>query len=137
MPSYQLIPQGTRFSSTLQSYTQGPGLPFADVLTEEQIDAAAAEEDCCFASGADSIYTPAITLWAFLSQALSGSQSCVAAVARVMVLLVALGRAPGSAATGGYCKARAKLPEALLQRLTYAVGTQGERIKLPLPLQRP
>lgn len=126
MPSYQLIPQGSRFTSTLHSYTQDPGLPFAQVLTEEDINQAVAAEDCSFGSDADCVYTPAVTLWAFLSQTLSGCQSCVAAVARVMVLLVVWGRPPCSAATGGYCKARAKLPEGLLRRLTYALGTAVE-----------
>jgi hypothetical protein len=41
-----------------------------------------------------------------------------------MVLLVAMGREPCSAATGAYCKARAKLPERLLRRLTYQVGAK-------------
>ena len=37
--------------------------------------------------------------------------SCAAAVARVAVLLLTLGRKPCSSDTAAYCRARAKLPE--------------------------
>jgi hypothetical protein len=43
-----------------------------------------------------------------------------------MVLLVAMSREPCSANTGAYCKARAKLPEGFLRRLTYEVGNAVE-----------
>ena len=61
-----------------------------------------------FADGEDAVYTPAITLWAFLSQVLfkDAQRSCVAAVARVVVLLVALEREPCRGNTGAYCRAR-------------------------------
>ena len=116
----------TRFTGILQSYAQDPGLPFASVLTEEQIQRAAVEEGVAFGSGPNVIYTPAIVLWAFVGQVLSGRGCCVAAVTRVIVLLAAMGRPPCSSATGAYCKARAKLPEKFLKRLTYQVGTELE-----------
>jgi hypothetical protein len=67
-------------------------------------------------------------LWAFLSQVMHSSQlrSCTAAVARVIVLLVCLGRKPPSADTAAYCRARAKLPEAVIRRLAVEVGNQLE-----------
>jgi hypothetical protein len=67
-----------------------------------------------------------VTLWTFLTQMLSKEKSCVAAVARLVVLLVALEREPCDAGTGAYGKARAKLPERLLQRLVCAVGVRLE-----------
>ena len=83
-----------RFRLVLVSFLQRPGLPFADALSEEAIRRAFDDEDASFADDEDTVYTPAITLWAFLSQVLfKGEQrSCVAAVARVGVLLVALER---------------------------------------------
>jgi hypothetical protein len=63
-------------------------------------------------------------LWAWLSQALSGSKSCLAACARVLVLCCSLGQPLPSANTGGYCKARAKLPVAFLRDLTADLGRQ-------------
>ena len=112
-----------RFRLVLASFLEGGGLPFADVLAEKEIERAF-EEEGVLPWAADeeeeAVYTPPLTLWAFLSQMLhKGEQrSCTAAVARVVVLLVALGRKPCSSNTGAYCRARAKLPEPLIQRLT-------------------
>jgi putative transposase len=112
-----------RFRLVLASFMQTDGLPFGDVLPEEEIQQAFDDEGVSFASGDDgegAVYTPAVTLWAFLSQMLhKGEQrSCIAAVARVAVLWVALGRESCSTNTGAYCRARAKLPEAVIRRLT-------------------
>jgi len=117
---------GSRFTTILRSYAQDEGLPFATVLTEEQIEQAAAAEGVAFARGPHDVYTPAVTLWGFLGQVLAGRSSCVAAVARIIVLLAAMGRKPCSSATGAYCVARAKLPEKFLRRLTYQVGVELE-----------
>ena len=116
-----------RFRLILSSFLQSDGLPFGDTLSEEEIERAFNEENVPLRSSdedededEDIVYTPAVTLWAFLSQMLHrGEQrSCVAAVSRVVVLLVALGREPCSSNTGAYCRARAKLPEKVLRRLT-------------------
>lgn len=108
------------FRLILKSFLQRPGLPFSNVLSEEKIQAAFEVENASFAEDPDAVYTPAVTLWAFLSQVLyKGEQrSCIPAVGRVVVLLVALGREPCSNNTGAYCRARAKLSERVLQRLT-------------------
>jgi hypothetical protein len=107
---------------------QAGGLPFADVLPEAEIRATFITESVCFAADDGDIYTPAVTLWAWLSQALHAGRlrSCAAAVARVGVLCVMLGRQPPSPDTGAYCRARAKLPERVLRRLVYAVGDELE-----------
>ena len=118
-----------RFRVVLASFLQQPGLPLADVLPEERIQAAFDEEEVAFAQEEDAIYTPQLTLWASLSQVLfQGEQrSCVAAVSRVIVLLVALGREAPSDNTGAYCRARAKLPVAVIRRLTCDVADRCER----------
>lgn len=115
------------FATVLRSFANDDGLPFADVLSEQDIQQACDDEAVHFGNHDDDISTPAVTLWAFLAQCLSASKSCVAAVARVMVLRLALGLPPCAAGTGAYCKARAKLPEALLRRLTRHVGQALER----------
>lgn len=119
-----------RFRLILASFLQRPGLPFADALPEEAIQKAFDDEEASFADDEDAVYTPAITLWAFLSQVLfKGAQrSCVAAVARVVVLLVALERGPCSSNTGAYCRARAKLSEKVIHRITVDVadGCEGQ-----------
>jgi putative transposase len=116
------------FRLCLTPFLQGPGLPFADVLTEEQIAAAFAAEGVVWGESEGVVYTPAVSLWAFLSQVLHAGElrSCAAAVSRVIVLMMALGRKPGSPDTGAYCRARAKLPEPVLRRLTCDVGNRLE-----------
>ena len=113
-----------RFRLILASFLQRPGLPFADVLPEDAIQKAFEDEDATFADDEEAVYTPAVTLWAFLSQVLFKEEhrSCVAAVARVVVLLVALERGPCSGNTGAYCRARGKLSETVLRRITLHVG---------------
>jgi len=85
-----------RFRLVLVSFLQRPGLPFANALTEEAIHKAFDNEGVGFAEDPDAVYTPAITLWAFLSQVLfkDEQRSRVAAVARVIVFLVGLKRIP-------------------------------------------
>ena len=116
-----------RFHLVLASFLQSDSLPFGDVLPEEEIERAFAEEGVALWSADDqdgAVYTPPLTLWAFLSQMLhKGEQrSCVAAVARVVVLLVALQRESCSSNTGAYCRARAKLPEPVIRRLTLGMA---------------
>ena len=114
------------FATVLRSFASGDGLAFGDVLTEADIQQACDAEGVHFGQGEQHVYSPAVTLWAFLAQCLSASKSCVSAVARVLVLRVALGLPPCGAGSGAYCKARAKLPETLLRRLTLQVGAAVE-----------
>ena len=118
-----------RFRLILTSFLQRPGLPFADALPEEAIQKAFNDEEGRFADDADTVYTPAITLWAFLSQVLfkDEQRSCVAAVARVIALRVALAFEPCSCNTGAYCRARAKLPAQAIHRIARDVAGGCER----------
>jgi putative transposase len=118
-----------RFRVVLASFLQQPGLPFADVLPEERIQAAFDDEEVAFAQDEDAIYTPSIALWALLSQMLfkQEQRSCVAAVSRVIVLLVALGQKSPSGNTGAYCRARAKLPVSVIRRLASELADGCER----------
>ena len=110
-----------QFDVVRRSFLQQPGLPFADALSEERLEQALIDEDISFGDEQpdETVYTPAVTLWAFLSQMLfTGAQrSCVAAVARVSVLWASLGQKVCDSNTGAYCRARHKLTEGLLQRL--------------------
>jgi hypothetical protein len=96
-----------------------PGLPFAQHLPADLID------QTCRGLGhlfRHRIYTPAVTLWTFLSQVFDPDHSCRQAVARLLAWRVASGLAPCSADTGAYCKARARLPEEALAQLTRQTG---------------
>jgi hypothetical protein len=123
--SYTFPGVGAKSFSLLQNgFLQADDLPFRDVLTEEEIQEAFVAEDACFGEGEDDVYTPALTLWGWLAQVMQAekARSCVAAVARIIALCVALGRKPPSPDTGTYCRARAKVPEAVIRRLVYTVG---------------
>jgi putative transposase len=72
------------------------------------------------------IYTPAVTVWVFLSQCLSPDHSCRDAVARLIGWRVARGQEPCSAETGAYCTARNDLPEEALHALVRDTGKQIE-----------
>jgi len=118
-----------RFRLVLSSFMQGTGLPFLNVLSEAQIEQAFDQEGVSFAEDKNDVFTPAVTLWAFLSQVLYKDEhrSCLAAVSRVIVLLVTLGRKACAKNNGPYCRARAKLSPRVIQRLTSQVARGGER----------
>jgi DDE family transposase len=126
VPLYRPPAPRPSFAHALQDLAGDEGCPFHDLLPQGQVERIAAEGGAHFAQGSQDVWTPALTVWAFLGQCLSPAKSCVAAVARALVLRVALGLPPCSAATGAYCKARAKLPERFLQRLALEVGRQVE-----------
>jgi len=123
--SYQISPdQSESFRVVRQGFLQADGLPFSEILSEEQIEQAFVEEKALFGQEEDDLYTPALTLWAFLSQVIqAGAQrSCNAAVERLRTLCLALGLRAPSPDSGAYCRARAKLSESVLKRLTYEVA---------------
>jgi putative transposase len=133
MPFYssqRALPRRFRLMQT--SFAQHDSLAFASVLSEETITQAFVDACADFAQDEDDIYTPALTVWAFLSQMLAAGhlRSCTAAVARVAVLWIALGKEPCSDNTGAYCRARSKLPVAILARLTTDVADGCEQ-RLP------
>ena len=115
------------FRTTLRTFAQAPDPPAADRLTEPHIQTACDERGVAFATRGHHVRTPALTLWAFLTQGIRDSPSCAAAVARAPVLRGGLGRRPCPEATGADGKARAKLPVALLSRLATQRGDELER----------
>ncbi len=70
------------------------------------------------------IYTPAVTIWVFLSQCLSADHSCRDAVAQLMAWRLAKGLPACSAETGAYCTARDDLPEEVCSELARDIGRQ-------------
>jgi hypothetical protein len=100
-------------------FAQKEGLPFADVLPAERIERALREEKV---TCRECVFTPVLTIWAFLSQVICPDGSCRATVARVLAWLIAQDEQPCSPNTDPYCKARQRLPEKLFQRLTCETG---------------
>lgn len=98
-------------------------LYFAALLSQDRILKAF---DAARAAWQGWVYTPAVTVWSFLSQCLSPDHSCRDAVARLVAWRLAQGRSPCSADTGAYCTARNNLPEEVLHGLIRDTGKQIE-----------
>jgi hypothetical protein len=99
------------------------GLYFASLLSEERIDEAFGVTRALWQGW---VYTPAVTVWVFLSQCLSADHSCVEAVAGLIAWRLAHGKKPCSADTGAYCTARGDLPEEVCHRLLQRTGRTVE-----------
>lgn len=97
------------------------GLFFAGLLSEDRILQAFGNARWKWQGW---IYTPAITVWTFLSQCLSPDHSCRDAVARLMAWRLARGMSRCSAKTGAYCTARDKVPEDACSELMRETGRQ-------------
>jgi hypothetical protein len=104
-----------------RQFAQGSGLPFSEVLSEELVGEVLEEVGGSFR---ERIFTPVTTLWVFLSQVISTDGSCRDAVMRLVAFLASRGEKPCAAGTGSYCKARKRLPEEVLSRLTQATATR-------------
>src|SRR3954466_8583229 len=110
----------------LAAFLQSDGLPLDDVLTPDDVVTAFDDAGADCYGSATAIFTPLLTLWAFLGQLLHRDHSCRAAVLRVIVLCAALSRPIPASDTAAYCRARARLPTAALQRLATHLAQQLE-----------
>src|SRR5262249_11511968 len=128
MPFYPPPATSPTFTHLLRSFAQGG--PDDTLLTEEDIQQACQRHHVSFAEQPDAIWTPVLTLWAFLWQGAATAKNCVSAVTRVLAWRLAQGLAPCSVNTGAYCKARAKLPEPFLKDL---FTTSGQRLEDQAP----
>jgi hypothetical protein len=76
------------------------------------------------------VFTPLVVTWMFLTQVLHDDQSCQAAVERLIAWRARQGLPGCSSATGGYCRARQRLPEEFFHRL---VQQTGDRLQAQSP----
>jgi len=102
-----------------RQFLQNGDLPFADILTEKTIDQSLA---ALSKNWLDRVFSPIVTLWVFVGQALSADHSCRAAVARLIAHRLSRGQRPCSAETGAYCQARKRLPEKFFSEAACQVG---------------
>jgi hypothetical protein len=70
----------------------------------------------------DRLFSPVVTLWLFLAQVLDADPCCRAAVARWCAWRAARRLPPCSPDPSAFCKARGRLPEGVLRRLTRVTG---------------
>jgi hypothetical protein len=101
-----------------RQFLQDGGLPFSNVLTQEVI----AHAPSSITGWLDRVFSPLVTLWVFLGQALSADHSCRPAVARLIAHRLARGQRPCSAQTSAYCQARRRLPESFFADVACSVG---------------
>ena len=111
------------FHSAVAMARRHGDLYFAALLSQERIEKAFGTARWFWQGW---IYTPAVTVWVFLSQCLSPDHSCRDAVARLIAWRVARGLKPCSADTGAYCTARNDLPEEVLHEMVRDAGKQVE-----------
>lgn len=104
-----------------QSFLQAQKLPFNDFFPAETIATIIAHTP----HKRTSVFSPLITLKAFIFQVLSDDSSCKLAVAGVLMDRLNQGHSANSVNTGPYCKARQRLP---LTQMTQAVATVGSRL---------
>ncbi|WP_292864605.1 IS4 family transposase [Nostoc sp. LPT] len=95
-------------------FGQSLGLPFKELLPSPVIEQALAELNIKYKKR---LFDPIVTLWAFLSQVLDADKSCHNAVSKIIAQLAGEEVEIPSTDTSGYCQARARLPEKLLEQL--------------------
>ena len=110
-----------------KSFLQFEKLPFNDFFPAETIETIIAHTP----HKRTSVFSPLITLQAFIFQVLSDDSSCKLAVAGVLVDRVSQGQSANSINTGPYCKARQRLP---LTQMSQAMATTGSRLHQQSPL---
>ena len=108
-----------QMSGFLRQFTQGPGLPFAQVVQQNDIQELLARH--CPAWRED-LYTPAVTLALFVGQAVDPDPSLRQAVARFAAQRQMDGLPAISTDTGAYCKARQRLSENAIAELARGAG---------------
>ena len=123
-----LIPSiGRDVEKIKQKTDHSLGLPFQKVLPESTIDASVQTKKKQYRKR---IYTPAVTVWGFLSQMLSKDKSCKNAVSRILADRAAKGEPIPSADPSAYSQARQRLPE---QALSHLVLQSGDDLEARVP----
>ncbi len=95
-------------------FARNEGLPFADILTEDNIREVLNDQGVKYR---DRVFSPFTTIWGFLSQVLNEDHSCRDAVSRIIAHRAANGNAVCSPSTASYCNARSRIPTSVLSTL--------------------
>ena len=123
-----LIPSiGCRVGSLKQKFDHSLGLPFQKVLPESTIDASVQAENRRLRKR---IFTPAVTVWALLSQMLCEDKSCKNAVSRIIADRASKGESIPSADASAYSQARQRFPEKALHHMALQTA-EGLEARVP------
>lgn len=109
---------------------QSDELPLAEVLDSNQWQEIFDTHKIDFGSDEDAVYTPALTLWALISQAFFKEEmrSCKAAVLRIARLWATLGKTVCNTNTGACCRARAKIFLQAIRDICFQIGESTEEV---------
>ena len=113
---YSTLDQIRRLKDAVLQFSH---LPFDGVLSTEVLQNIVQHSN----SRRNRLFTPLITLKAFIFQSLNTDGSCRQAVSHVLSERLLEGQAANSIHTGAYCKARDRLPLVPLQQAVAASGT--------------
>jgi hypothetical protein len=108
-----------QFRGLLRSFALDPGPLTSQILAADHLARVVAQSA---GKTRDRIFTPLVTTATFLGQILAPDHSCQAAVDRLIAWRLARGLPACSPDTGGYCKARRRLPDDLLPRMARDVA---------------
>jgi hypothetical protein len=108
-----------------QNFQNSIALPFEEILPEAVIQKILEEQGIHYRQ---TLYTPIVVLWSWLSQVIDADKSLSNAVNRIIAWLATAGKELPSADTGAYSKARKRLPWDVLNCLfrTISDGLQAE-----------
>jgi len=107
---------------------QANELPLCEVLDSSLFAEAFQEDKVVFGIADEDVVTPAITLWAMVSQFLfkQEGRSCKAAAGRAVSLLAQIAGRVVAQNAGNYCRAKAKIPIATIRKITLRLASQAE-----------
>jgi hypothetical protein len=116
------------FTLFKRSLIQSDDLPLADVLSDQLVKDVFEEERVEFGLADEDVFTPAITLWAMVSQFLFGGRgrSVKAAAGRIVSLYAQVAGRVVAQNAGNYCRAKAKIPVSALKKLTRSLASRAE-----------
>ena len=119
-----MLTSKSRVQILVDKYTSSIGLPFQKLLPESFLADVLDEEKIKYRHR---IFSPIVTIWAFLSQVIETDKSCHNAVSRIIAWLAGEGLEIPSEDNSAYCQARKRLPEKLVQKLFGLVGKNLEQ----------
>jgi len=116
------------FSFFQRSMIQADELPLCEVLDSSLFAEAFQEDKVVFGIVDEDVFTPAITLWAMVSQFRfkQEGRSCKAATCRVVSLIAQIAGRVVAQNAGNYCRAKAKIPIATIRKIMLRLASQAE-----------
>jgi len=104
----------------VNSHRSNNGLQFFNLLTSPELFD---QVEACIPDHRERLFPPTETLSLFVAQVMSSDQSCQQIVNQAAIQKITMGLPACSTHTGAYCRARQRLPQEMVERLTRFIGT--------------